>query len=252
MDTPEKSSSKLDAGLGDLTKYLVHSKTEIIYLLRAIAQKTELVTAYFNQGRDFFLTSLLAVEPDHVMLDYGANEALNRKILESKKVVFLTSLDRIRVQFTASHIESTSFGGRPAFRIPLPDSVLKLQRREYYRIATPITAPLVCEIPLADGSRIDASIVDISVGGVGILGCPPGLVLEEGVIYPGCRISLPEIGEIVTDVQVRSIVDVTLRSGQPSRRWGCQFVNLPANMQVLLQRYIIRLERERRARMIEE
>jgi c-di-GMP-binding flagellar brake protein YcgR len=63
---------------------------------------------------------------------------------------------------------------------------------------------------------------------------------------------LPEIGEIVTDVQVRSIVDVTLRSGQPSRRWGCQFVNLPANMQVLLQRYIIRLERERRARMIEE
>lgn len=252
MDTPEKPTQKLDAGLGDLTKYLVHSKTEIIYLLRAVMQKTELVTAYFNQGRDFFLTSLLAVEADHVVLDYGANEALNRKILESRKVVFLTSLERVRVQFTASRIETTTFGGRPAFRIPLPDSLLKLQRREYYRIATPIMTPLTCGIPRVDGGRIDVSIVDISVGGVGILGCPPELALEEGAIYPGCRITLPEIGEIVTDIQVRSIVDVTLRSGQATKRWGCQFVNLPANMQVLLQRYIIRLERERRARMIEE
>lgn len=252
MDTSGHSSPKTDAGLSDLSKYLIHSKTEIIYLLRAIMQKTELVTAYFNQGKDFFLTSLLAVESDHVVLDYGANDALNRKIQESRKVVFLTSLERVRVQFTASRIDATAFSGRPAFRIPLPDSVLKLQRREYYRISTPITTPLMCEIPLMEGRKIDASIVDISVGGVGILGCPAGLELEEGTIYPGCRINLPEVGEIVTDVQVCNIVEVTLRSGQTTKRWGCQFINLPPNMQVLLQRYIIKLERERRAKMIEQ
>src|SRR5512144_2362374 len=127
-----------DNGLGDYSKYLIHSKTEIIFVLRAVMQKTELVTAYFNHGKDFFLTSILEVEPDYMILDYGSNEALNRKVLASGKVVFLTSQDRVKVQFTAPHVEKITYAQRDAFRITLPDTVLKLQRREYYRISTPI------------------------------------------------------------------------------------------------------------------
>ncbi len=247
-NTPQKS---LDGTLGDYSKYLIHSRTEIIFVLRAVMQKTELVTAYFNHGKDFFLTSILEVEPDHLIIDFGANDALNRKILESDRIVFLTTQDRVRVQFTAPRVEKVVYNNRDAFRLPLPDAVLKLQRREYYRISTPITVPLKCEIPLPQGGKIDVSIVDISVGGIGIVGYPPELVTEVGTAYPGCKIDLPDVGSIVATIQIRNVLDVTLKSGQVSKRAGCQFMDLPANMQVLLQRYIIKLERERRAKLAE-
>jgi c-di-GMP-binding flagellar brake protein YcgR len=249
MENPNKSPQNADAGLGDYSKYLIHSKTEIIFVLRAVMQKTELVTAYFNHGKDFFLTSILEVEPDHVILDYGSNDALNRKVLASGKVVFLTSQDRVRVQFTAPRVEKVTYGQRDAFKIALPDAVLKLQRREYYRISTPITTPLRCEVPLPQGGRVEVSIVDISVGGIGIIGYPPELEIQVGATYPGCRVDLPDIGTIVATVQVRNLLEVTLKSGQTTKRSGCQFLDLPPNMQVLLQRYIIRLERERRAKL---
>ena len=69
----------------DNSEYLIHAKTEIANILRAIAQKTELVTAYFNQGKDFVLTSILEVDADEqtVTLDYGANEQANKQIVES-------------------------------------------------------------------------------------------------------------------------------------------------------------------------
>lgn len=236
------------AEANDYSQYLIHSKAEIIQLLRAIMQKTEMVTAYFNQGKDFILTSILDVTDSHVTLDFGANPALNRKILDSDKVLFASAVDRVKVQFNAMHIEAVKFQQRDAFRVPLPQVVLKLQRREYYRISTPITQPIKCEIPLGNG-KVNVSVADISIGGIGIIGCPPELQLDKGLVYPGCRIDLPDIGSIVATLEIRSILEVTLRSGATTQRSGCQFVNLPSAMQVLLQRYITKLERDRRAKI---
>jgi len=79
---------ELPAGT-DNSKYLIRSKSEIVHVLRSISQKTELVTAYFNQGKEFVLTSILEVDAgeDSVFLDYGANEVANRKIAESPKII---------------------------------------------------------------------------------------------------------------------------------------------------------------------
>ena len=48
-------------------------------------QKNELVTAYFHQGNDFLLTPIIAVEPeeDVLLLDFGANDETNKKMLAS-------------------------------------------------------------------------------------------------------------------------------------------------------------------------
>jgi len=57
----------------------------------------------------------------------------------------------------------------------------------------------------------------------------------------------PEIGNIVATMEIRNVFEVTLRNGLKSKRAGCQFINLSANMQSMIQRYIIKVERERRA-----
>ena len=62
---------------------------------------------------------------------------------------------------------------------------------------------------------------------------------------------MPDIGTIVTTLQIRNAFEVTLKSGAHTWRAGCMFINLPGPMQSMIQRYIIKLERERRALQID-
>lgn len=244
---PENNESAAwSSDLSEYAQYLLHSPQEIVQTLRGVMKSTELVTAYFDHGEQFFLTSVVAVQPaDHTLfMDWGVNEASNQRALQAARLVFVTSQDRVKVQFSTGPLRQVDLNGRPAFRTQLPTALLKLQRREYYRLAAPMRAPLTCVIPAGE-ARIEASVTDISIGGVGLSGFPAEHALEPGKQYAGCRIALPEEGTILTALEVCSVQDVTLRSGTVVKRAGCRFVGLPASQQAMVQRYITRIERER-------
>lgn len=233
----------------DYSKYSINWKKEIVYLLRAIMESGGLLSAHFDHGKNFILTSIIGVnaDRDEVILDFGATEALNLRILDSDRIIFVTSHDKVRVQFVADRIDKIRFEGRDAFRIELPESLVKLQRREYYRVTTPIANPLKCIVPIDKDLKIEMTIVDISIGGIGVALPQGDTVFEVGMSFPGCHLALPDIGNIAATLVIRSVFEATLRNGQPSKRAGCQFIDLPANMQSMIQRYIIKVERERRA-----
>jgi flagellar brake protein len=230
------------------TRFLVHNKLEIVRILRGLAQRNEMVSAFFNGGKDLLLTTVLAAdsEKNEVLLDCGSNETLNKRIVEADKIIFVTSLDNVKVQFVSHRTDSARFDGREAFRIALPEQVLRLQRREYYRLTTPISSPLKCQVPLPNGGTVEVPLSDIGAGGIGvIIGTPPGATLESGEVFPGCRINLPGVGVLEATIRIQSTFEVTLKNGSKILRSGCQFVDLRPAMQSLIQRYIIKLERER-------
>lgn len=232
----------------DDTRFLVSSRQEILRILRGLAHRNELVSAFFNGGKELLLTSVLEVDAERgsLLLDYGSNEQLNQRILGSEKIIFVTSLDKVKVQFVSQGIAAATFEGRSAFRAPLPQQVLQLQRREYYRLTTPIINPLKCVVPLEGGRLVEMPLTDIGGGGIGLmLGHPPGVELKTGELYPGCRIELPGIGVLEATLRVQNTFEVTLKNGNRTLRSGCQFVNMRPAMQALIQRYIIKLERER-------
>lgn len=231
------------------SSFMVSWKKEIVYILRAVMEKTELVSAYFNRGESFILTSIINVDPEEnlIFLDLGANEEFNEKILDSEKIIFVTAHDKVKVQFVANRIEKARFEGREVFRIELPKSLIKLQRREYYRVTTPIANPLKCIVLIENTRKIEMAVADISIGGVGVVLPPADAVVEPGMVFNGCNLVLPEIGNIVATMEIRNVFEVTLKNGLKARRAGCQFINLSANMQSMIQRYIIKMERERRA-----
>jgi len=253
VNTTPNSPQGLSVAEDDASDFTVSWKKEIIYILRAVMEKTELVSAYFNRGESFILTSIIDLDPDEelVFLDLGANEAFNKKILDSEKIIFITTHDKVKVQFVAHRVEKIQLEGRDVFRIELPKSLIKLQRREYYRVTTPIANSLKCIVLMEDGRKIEMTVADISIGGVGVVLPPSDAAVEPGMIFSGCSLVLPEIGNIVAAMEIRSVFEVTLRNGVKTRRAGCQFINLSANMQSMIQRYIIKVERERRARELD-
>lgn len=242
----ENLSIELAASTDD-SRYLVTNKLEIVRVLRGLTQRNEMVSAFFNNGNDLLLTSVLGVYPeiDSVVLDCGSNEELNQRILRAEKIIFVTALDKVKVQFTSQGIERGNFENKPAFVIPFPSQVLRLQRREYYRLTTPILNPLKCKVTFPNGQVEEFPIIDISAGGIGmVLANSFEIPLKVGGMYPGCRIELPGVGVLELTLSIQSLFEVTLKNGGKSLRSGCQFVNLHPSMETLIQRYIVRLERE--------
>lgn len=240
----------------DYSKFLLYSASEIVFVLRTLIQKGAMVTVYFDQGKSFMLTSLLALGANNseFILDLGSDHEMNRKALAADKLIFTTSIDKVKIQFSVNKLSATTYEGRPAFRGALPETLLRLQRREYFRLSTPIASPIKCTIPMqrADGSAlvVETPLLDISGGGVGLMvHVEQSDLYETEMTFSDCKISLPEEGLLVTTLRVRNAFDVTTKSGSHYVRVGCEFVDLQGSRLTLIQRYITRVERERKARM---
>ena len=256
MTTAESSPQSPNIPLPILTgseydKYMLRNPAEVLALLRQMHAHVSQLTVFCNEGQDMLLTVLLEVTPDHLILDVGADEELNRRIAAAERHYCIGQLDRVRIQFLLGRFERIAFEGRPAFLAALPKETLRLQRREYYRLPAPAARPLKCRLPLPlddDSMKIvEALVLDISVGGVGLTLPFDEFALEVGQFIPACRIELSEVGIIECALRVCQ-TGVSFTGSHSRLRAGCEFVNLPGPQQTLIQRYIIKVERERKAR----
>ena len=253
----EETPSRLELEQGDVYgKYLLYSRSEIIFVLRSVLQKGSMITVYFDQGQSFLLTSLVEVDADKgaLLLDFGSNQEMNAKALKADRLLFTTSLDKVKVQFSLKHLEKVQHGGQPCFRGAIPETLLRLQRREYYRLSTPIANPIRCQMTGSreDGSTFscDVPLLDISGGGVGLMiDTAQADDFKVDTTFKDCRINLPEEGILVASLVVRNAFEVTTKSGNRYLRVGCEYVDLPGTRLTMIQRYITRVERERKARM---
>lgn len=240
----------------DYGQHLLHARSEIAAVLRTLVERRALVGVYFNHGRSFLLTSLLRVDSENneILLDSGREEETNHQALLAERLLLSATVDKVKVQFTVSKLAETQYAGLPAFRAALPETLLRLQRREYFRLTTPLTKPVrfVATFRRKDGSAllIEASLLDISGGGVGLM-ATPGLaaLLERGSVITDCKMALPDEGLLVANLCVRNKQEVTTRAGAHYVRVGCQFIALPGTRMSMVQRYITRVERERKARL---
>jgi c-di-GMP-binding flagellar brake protein YcgR len=154
--------------------------------------------------------------------------------------------------FDATEVSGALFEGGPALRIDIPETLIRLQRRDYYRMPTPVSNPVCVLIPMPEhmgGGSNMFPLADISCGGIAILDNKHLLGNTIGNTYEGCRIDLPDSGSVSTALQIRSSLEMTLLNNKSNRRLGCQFIDISRGNLASVQRYITRLERERNARI---
>ncbi len=243
-----------DSGLENWHDFEVESRKEIIALLRGIGEKNQLIRMLVQGESDVCVTSILEVDVEHnaLILDCSINNEQNRRILAASRISFETTLDKIRILFSASNVTETQFENARAFKIAIPETLIRLQRREYYRMVTPVSNPVRVVIPMPTdmgGGSNSFPLADISCGGIAILDNKLLLGNTIGDNYENCRIELPEIGTVNTTLQIRNSLDMTLLNNKTNRRLGCEFYNISRGNLALVQRYITKLERERNARI---
>lgn len=259
-DAPGFAQPKIAlTGNFDAQRYQIRAPGRIARLLREMHKAASLITVYYGPDNRYLLSSLLAVEPDarRLVLSGTANAETNQQLGSVRQLICVSSHHRVPTQWQSESLKLIDFEGEPAIQTAFPQSLLHLQRREYHRLTTPVSQPARCRLSWEDKpassspdqetetKTVTVTVVDISCGGIGILDHEEELVLTPGRRYHDCLLDLGEFGEIQVDIEIRNTYAVTLTNGNPARRAGCAFLNLPPRINAILQRYIHALDMKR-------
>lgn len=228
------------------SKHSVTSIREITSVLQHIGEIGAKVALYYGTADEFILTTLLGVDKNGIWLEQSIDHTHNSNLANSHQLIFVSSLNKVKIQFATGLPHLVNYQHYPAIFIPMPDYLLRIQRREYFRLLTPALNPLKCSIPCKQTPLQQArevTIMDISGGGIALTCAESDTELVPGERYENCRIEIPEFGTIVTTIAVKNLAIIAKPQGQNFKRAGCEFVNLESASQILLQRYVMHLQR---------
>lgn len=237
-------------GIENLGPYQVYSKREIISILRGLMETNQLVRMVFNNGSETIVTTILEVNEGTgmVYVDCGKNREQNQRIVDSDNISFETTLDRIRIIFFSRYLDGCLHEDRAAFCFAIPETLVRLQRREFYRVPAP-REPVRFIYETAEGPKETIMFLrDISAGGLGLLDEEMVLDSTAGKIYKGCKIVLGPKKVVTVNLKMRNSQEAKAPNGNKFRRIGCEFVEMPNSTLMTLQRYITKLERDQNAK----
>jgi c-di-GMP-binding flagellar brake protein YcgR len=221
---------------------------EIIFQLRTLIRQKERVSVIFDEGRQSFLSVLIEVSESNQALyfDIGGSDETNIAFLKSERCQFMCQVDGIRIQFSGKSPRIVNLKGEKVFVIPLPANMLRLQRRDAYRLQLPSGKPYICRIRRGKPEEAALALYDISLGGLSFqLADAPDL--EPMSQIENCWLDLRESGMLAVTLEIRYISEKQSRSNKTLWHVGCRFVNLTPNHETLIQRFMARLEAELRA-----
>ena len=227
----------------EAARFTLDNEADILRALDDMARMKVQVTLFAEP--DLHLASevlSLDREAGVALFDFSGDSEANELLLDGRAVDFVGEVRGVKVQFLSRVTGSREHEGFPAFEVPFPDKLLRLQRREFYRLALRGNERVPCWLEGGRGGyKVD--IVDISGGGIGLLDANPGVRLEEGMRLMGCEIELPELGIVYVDLEIRNAYEVTLKNGAKGMRAGCAFLNLPPRLNNRLERFIHQRDR---------
>ena len=230
-------------------RFHIAGQRPVAFLLSGFTRTNDQFTVSFgDSGEEMMLTTLLAAEAEQnrLIFDCSGSADINRRFLQSGRHVFSGRPGGIHIQFSTGRAVEMTFGGGNAFSVALPEIIVRMQRRETFRIETPRGRLLQFFGRLADGSQLNLPAHDISVAGLGMSASVQLEGLAVGDRLENCHFALPEDEhELFFRATVRHITSQVGRTGLQQWRIGLQFESMPAVEENRIQRYIARVERER-------
>jgi len=230
------------------SNYSLYGASQIVNHLMLLFNSKCILSAHLGDGHDSFLTTIIGIDKKNNMLilDYGPKEYLNSQLLNSDKTIFRTEYTGIKVSFSGTAIKKIRHDGEWAFSVPFPKSMLWLQRREFYRVRSPIAKYSNCRIMLPEQEPVKLNIYDISVSGFSMLtyDTPLATRLLEAKHFENCKLELTDAGEgnISFDILYTCIINPPKLN--KIEKLGCKFTRVEKAFDSTIQRYMQQIERE--------
>ena len=203
-------------------------------LKRMIELKTPL---HVILGARAYLALPLAVKGKEFLIEAPQDQVLRERFTSATQVLVQTELDKIAIEFRLPQLFSDTFEGYAE----LPDKILRLQRRETFRISTQGYNTAFCKF-MHNGKALNFSLLNLSIGGMAIESPNTGENFAVGETIENVELFLPQTPPLLVSFQVRVLREEVV-GVRKKIRLGCFFVNLKGTAEVQISRCITQLER---------
>ena len=235
----------------DFERFHIHSRSEIAGLLYSMQEEKIFLRMCFTDLIETVITRVLNVDMRNgrVFLSCAASPAQNRLVLQSHSIRFEAVTQRTKIAFRASRVRKVSYDGQVALVIDLPESIVRLQRREHVRIPVEGVSIRIALVPGEEETTITGRVCEMSIGGIALM--DDALVMDDsvGACHRDCRLFLPDMSPVTVNIHFRHAMDMMDGNRLRARRIGYRLVELAENELAKIRRFV--LETEQRMRMEE-
>jgi len=229
-------------------EFRVLSVPEKLIILRDMIAEDPHFALHYG-GETPLLTILLDADEDGMWFEPLPTPEENDRLLEAEKITLVGQLHHVKIQFETKDMEMGKLYGAQALYMELPPYLLRIMRREFFRIPVPAEDQVVCIVPTppkcSDDKKImrELPVMEISGDGVGLLCGKNEEHLLPGKAFRDCKIVIPGFGEINgAALTVRSSIEFTAPDGAQHKHVGCHLVFHDPRTGAMLQRYLVRLQ----------
>jgi flagellar brake protein len=251
MDTKMTAALLLDADVADThhdadSNFAQRHPLQIAVCLRNLLSGQDFVTVEYN-GRQI-VTQVLDVDSRNArfIFDAGSVAEDNAALPRARELSFRSLPGGIRTEFTTPGATPVTFDGLPAFEAPFPSLLYYVQRREFFRVQTPLLDPYMASGPYESGGSFRLELQDLSLGGVALKTADPRFgSLETGTVLRDVSLQLGSFGTLQLDLEIVAPRLVTTPKGDQRFVIGCKFVGTLGQAERTLQRVVTQLETKR-------
>ncbi len=242
--------------MDDIAQYLVRNQTQVIKHLKLLKSAKCLITASFGTDghKGSFITAIVNIDEKNntVQLDCASKDYLNRYLLESSEIKYLSDYEGIRVKFESKKVRKSGKKEQPTFTIPVPQSIFWFQRRQFYRVHSPMSKKSYCEIrftiPETEQVRTERfPLHDISIQGLSFINDHPELsaYFAPTIEFKDCTLILDgDTNSYPIHIEVRHKQSITNKTKDQREKVGCQMHHVTPVMEAAFLRYMQGIERE--------
>ena len=230
--------------------FLIDSPEKIINHLFILLKNKCLLTVYFGDNDDSFITTILEInKKDNVFIfHHGPKEDSIEQLLNSSKITFKTVCLGVEVVFDTIRLVKIHHQGVSVFAVPLPASILWMERREFHRVKSPASKSSYCQLTLKEQKTVNLKLYDISIAGFSML-TDSKEVSDLTILYTSFeqhKLILADIGEGTVSFEIRSKYIINPETLNRMEKIGCKFTQITPAFENTIQRYMQQIERENR------
>lgn len=238
MSAPDNTTTQRSS------RFAVTRRSSIARLLQLIERRQVLLNVQWPGERELYATALLGIYPEHgfIVLDELNPRTGHEKLLARGELTAVGRLEGVSIKLTTGLLEARSKDGVAFYKCAFPAQIYYLQRRESHRVSLvgPPT-PFQGHLDHAGEARpVTGTVSDLSAEGVGLL-LDGEVPLHPGEALSGCRIRLPQGGDVSCDIEVRFAAYVPARQ---LTRVGARLLNVDRFSRHRIEATIARLERD--------
>jgi c-di-GMP-binding flagellar brake protein YcgR len=227
--------------------FILRRPEQISNKLSVLLKNKRLLTAYYGEKNDSFVTTVLDVDKKaNVFICDGCKESIVEQLLGSPKVIFETDHLGAKVVFNTTGLARTEHHGKLAFIVPMPGTMKWMEYREFYRLLTPVSMPSYCQLTLQGEEPVKLKLYDISIRGFSVLNNAENIseLMVPEAHFEKCKLVLAETGENIVSFEVRNKCVINPEKVNRMERIGCKFTRITPAFEDIIQRYMLQIERE--------